>query len=394
MNKKTLFTTGMIAILIIAGLAWFFVFKPTTEETETGTKSIFSYFFPTSEEEPTPITLTPPISRISPTSPNTATKQGTLTQLTFLPISGATFNNDSGRARYLEKITGHVYEVDPSGNNKKQITITTIPKTFKASWSTDPSQAVIKYFDDQNEIELVRTFLASFSTTTEGVFLPSNTSSVAISPNKNQIFYLLKNSETKGILSSFENTNKKEIFTSSFTEFTASWPQESTITLLTKPSASTEGYLYKLSPLSGLFSKIIGGIKGLTILCSPTNDKILYSESAKNTLSTKVYDISEKNSVSFGINTLPEKCLFSAIDEEKVFCATPRSLPTADYPDDWYQGLLLFSDRIWQINLESGTTQIISSEVSFDAINLFTNKEETYLFFQNKENLTLWSLRL
>ena len=95
-----------------------------------------------------------------------------------------------------------------------------------------------------------------------------------------------------------------------------------------------------------------------------------------------------------GLKTLPEKCLFSAINTDIIYCAIPRNIPKSDYPDDWYQGLFFFSDTLWQINLSSGAKKMILDEEDFDIINIFSDEKENYLFFQDKRNSTLWSFKL
>ena len=95
-----------------------------------------------------------------------------------------------------------------------------------------------------------------------------------------------------------------------------------------------------------------------------------------------------------GITTLPEKCVFSKTDENKIYCAVPISMPSAKYPDEWYQGLISFSDNLWQINVNTGIAKIIFYKSDFDITNLFTDKNENYLFFTNKKDSTLWSLQI
>ena len=63
-------------------------------------------------------------------------------------------------------------------------------------------------------------------------------------------------------------------------------------------------------------------------------------------------------------------------------------------------GEISFSDEIWRINLENGsTTKIINptnviSGGEMDAIKLSLDENEDYLFFVNKKDSYLWKLDL
>ena len=51
------------------------------------------------------------------------------------------------------------------------------------------------------------------------------------------------------------------------------------------------------------------------------------------------------------IASMTEKCVWSN-DDSVIYCGVPVDLPSgATYPDDWYQGAVHFSDRIWKIQV-------------------------------------------
>jgi hypothetical protein len=386
MNKKTLIIlASAIGLIIIIG----FLFLRLKGEKKENGSSFISRLFPESQEK----SALPPDKEAKVTTENgkAAKEEKTLTQLTSSAVSGAAFHAQSGKVRYFEKATGHLYEINPDGTDRKKISITTIPGVFKVRWSPDASGAILQYIEE----DVARTFVVpALATSTEGVLLPTTTSEVAISPSGDSIFYLMENKETEGIVASWENQNKKEILTLPIGEFTTAWPQSDLITLLTKPSALFNGYLYKLNPTNGSLTKLLGEAKGLTILYSPHENKIIYSQSANKDLTTKIYNLHTKESIDLGAKTLPEKCLFSDLNTDRIYCAVPRTLPTADYPDDWYQGLISFSDNLWEINTLTGTAKIIFSENFLDITDLFSDAEENYLFFVNKKDSTLWSFKL
>ena len=269
----------------------------------------------------------------------------------------------------------------------------------------------IRYFEDPNNIlgrlsvkyflasivDLVKTASDSSATTTElkGVFLPSSVLTVTVSPTEDKVFYLNSSGDiTNGVTADFENKKQKNIFASSFGEFNASWPNKDIITLLTKPSASVGGYLYFLNPSTKFVKRVTGDIKGLTALVSPKGDKIIYSQSANKSFKTKIFDVKERSSEDFTFAALPEKCVWGKEGSDMIYCAAPETRPSADYPDEWYQGTVSFDDAIWSKDFLTGETKLLAEKFGADMVNLILSAGEDYLIFTNRKDGTLWSLKL
>jgi len=396
MNKKTIIISAIIIILILMiGGVWLFYRNKPAEEIP----AIISGLFPSAGEKNIQGLTGPSGNEELPSgqNQNQVLKQGNLIQLSSNAISGAA--GASTTVRYIEKSTGHIYEINPDGQNRQRLSNTTILKTFESFWSLAANKLIIRYFEEssvvQNSLLSVKTFSSTISTTTQGIFLPQSITSVTVSPNEDKIFYLISTEgTTMGISANFENKNQKNIFNSSFGEFNVSWPKNDMITLLTKPSAFSEGFFYSLNPQTGKLGKIIGEIKGLTALLSSDGTRVIYSESNNKSLETKIFNLKQQTSSDFDLKTLPEKCVWSKSNKDIVYCAVPDNFPQGDYPDDWYQGLVSFKDSIWQKNFSTGETNILISETNVDVINPFLTKDENYLIFTNKENNTLWSLKL
>lgn len=388
----------IILLLIIGGFYWFYAGKPAEERP-----AIISILFPSAGEKTIEGLPGPSADGSLPSGgelPAGVVVGKNLIQLTSNAISGA--GMASATVRYIEKSTGHIYEINPDGQNRRRLSNTTILKTYESFWSPTANKVIIRYFEEssavQNSFLSPKTFSLTISTTgttTQGVFLPQSIGATTVSLNEDKIFYLVPSGEmTQGITASFENKNQKNIFSSSFGEFNVGWPKNDTITLLTKPSAFSKGFFYSLNPQTGKFGKIIGEIKGLTALLSPDGTRVIYSESSGKSLETKIFNLKQQTSSDFDLKTLPEKCAWSKINKDIIYCAVPNEFLSGDYPDDWYQGIISFSDSVWQKDFSTGQTKILINEINTDAINPFLSKDEKYLIFTNKENNTLWSLKL
>jgi hypothetical protein len=393
MTKKTL----TILIIAAAGIVVvLFLILGRGADDGAGESGFLSRFFPTGGQtpiEPRPLTETPPEDDLD-ADLISQRAQAELIQLTQTAVSGATFINE--KIRYIEKSTGHLYEMGPDGEEKNRLSNTTIPSIFEVIWSKNASSSILRILDESGN--KAKNFAASFDgSSTQGIFITQEITSITSSPEQNKIFYIFPSgSKSIGIQADFENKNQKEIINTPFGEFLADWPEKNTLALLTKPSGLAEGFLYKFDLKKNAFRKLLGGMKGLTAKLSPDAEKVVYSESAPNGLATSIWDISESRKINLNIKTLAEKCIFSNISENIIYCAVPVFLPSKiTLPDDWYQGNISFSDRIWQIDIKTGESKILMDNTNnLDIIDIILSPKENYILFTNKKDATLWRLRL
>ncbi|KKS65976.1 MAG: hypothetical protein UV36_C0038G0004 [Parcubacteria group bacterium GW2011_GWC2_42_6] len=94
---------------------------------------------------------------------------------------------------------------------------------------------------------------------------------------------------------------------------------------------------------------------------------------------------------------MADKCVWSK-DGVTIFCALPQKMTTnAVWPDDYYKGLVVLEDDFYKIDLSASTKTKIagsSTETGYDAQDLFLSPKEDYLFFVNKKDGLLYSLKL
>lgn len=296
--------------------------------------------------------------------------------------------------RYMRANNGHVYQtyLDTQANGK--ISNSTIPEIYEGIFASKPNNIIYRLLgDDSTTIKTIYGTLGG----KEGVFLPDNISDILISPNGNNFFYLLPNSNgSMGVVGSFVDKNKTTLLNSTFSEWLSQWPTNQTIFLTTKASYDAEGYMYVLPTTKGSLKKVLGGIKGLTTLVSPSGDKVLYSSTTDQGPRLYIYTISRQTTTPLSLYGLPEKCVWSW-DSIRVYCAIPNTIDGNSYPDLWYQGVTSFTDKFVRINSEINTTGEIANssyEKPIDGIKLIVDDTEKTLFFINKKDKTLWSLNL
>ncbi|MEK9182789.1 MAG: hypothetical protein AAB809_01780 [Patescibacteria group bacterium] len=310
----------------------------------------------------------------------------------------------------MARATGNIYQTFADKIEERKFSGTLIPKVYEAYFGNQGESVVMRYLKgDEKTIEtfvsiLPKEYLGGDATENneiKGSFLPNNVKDISLSSDTTKIFYLFESESDLvnsiiGTTLNLSDNKKVQIFDSSFTEWLSFWPNNKIITLTTKPSASTPGYMYKIDGTGKNLTKILGDINGLTTLTSPNGKLVLWSD---NNLTSHIYHMDTKGSDLLGIKTLPEKCVWGRISDV-VYCAVPKLIDAGLYPDAWYQGEVSFSDQIWKIDIETGNATMIEDPTTtpggedIDGIKLALNESEDYLFFVNKKDSFLWELEL
>ncbi len=328
-----------------------------------------------------------------------------LRQVTTVPTAGGVVfeKSDKSYIRYMERAKGNVYETDATSIKAVRLSNNTIPQIYGALWNKTGSNLIARFLKDGSTIQ-------TFSATVvpkgngegelRGEYLTSDIKDLALSPSGTQISYLVNNPDgVSGILASFDGRKKVQIFDSPLSEWLLDWPKEDIVTVTSKAGAGSNGLLMFINTGTGKKDVILSGIGGLTTLTNSDASKVLYSVSSQGTLSAKLFDVTSKLSSIFSFTTLPEKCVWSHLKKNVVYCAVPESLPSATYPDSWYQGIVSLRDEIWKIDVGTGVPEFImnlgdQSKTSIDAESLSLNSKENFILLINKNDLTLWEIQL
>lgn len=294
--------------------------------------------------------------------------------------------------RYVERATGHVYQMYLDTKITGKISNSTIPSVYETIFDGKANSLIYRYISPEDK-NVITSFLATLGG--KSGFLSENILQISLSPDKSKFFSIIKNANgVLGIIKSFDETKTNQVFNSAFTEWLPQWVTEQNIYLTTKPSYLVEGSVFSLNTTNGTLSKIFGGIKGLTTLANNDGTSILYGASLDNGPKLNVFNVKNHTSLELDKYGLPEKCIWSS-DNINVYCAVPATIVGTQYPDSWYQGTVSFNDMFIKINTQTSDTTTIANTNDggqIDAINLFLNKDENKIFFTNKKDYTLWSL--
>lgn len=294
--------------------------------------------------------------------------------------------------RFIEKATGHVFDSSPDGETQTRISNTTIPHIIDAEWSRDASGVIIRYRDG-NEIKIASSrFIES---KTDGVFLPAGILSWSYAPEQNRIFYTVKSTnDIIGIAANSDNTAQSQIMRLPESDFLVRWYAPREISFVSRPSAVSSGFLYRYNIDKGAFEKLLGDIPGLEIVWSNDKTQILFSRYNQSTKKPDLFILHIKTGVidDLGTQGLAQKCAW--FNATTIYCALPTTITENAYPDAWYKGTVAFNDRIWWVNTATFQKTIVKNLSNMDVSRILADPKNSYLYFQNKKDGTLWSLQL
>lgn len=376
------------------------------------TLAVYNIFFsgktPVETSAPTSSSALPSGSETAGATPTQTSSSGTPqnsvspSTLKIKPISqvsvyGAAIGVDGQTVKYFSRANGHVFQSDFDGLNLKEISSVTLTGLVKAVWSPD-KEKVIGVFSDSGGI---KKYFYDY-TDNQSSLLNSNMGYVAWSPDSKQIAYQFTpatSDESTISIANPDGSNWKDIFKTRLDNLIVEWPIKEKVSLRTQVSGLSQGLLYAIDSASGDFTRVLSDIYGLNVKWSPQGDKILYSKTSsygKNP-SLMLTDETGASSKDLALAGLVDKCVWSK-DDRTVYCGLPQEMnPNATWPDDYYKGLVALKDDFYKINLETGEkTKILGStdEFSYDAQDLFLSPKEDYLFFTNRSNGLLYSLKL
>jgi len=314
-------------------------------------------------------------------------------------IYSPTLTTDKKQVIYYLRSNGNIWQSDFDGANLSQVSSVFLENLIKVLWSPDKSKEITIFEDGLGNVSK---YLYDHATN-KALPLNKYTNYVVWSPDGKKIAYQYQNDFTNENTISLANpdgSNYSILLKTRMKDLALEWPKGSEIYLQEKASGLVPSSLYFLNSLNKTFSEVLPNINGLSVKWSIDGSKILYSQTATSGKSINLFIANRNgsNPKSLSIATMVEKCAWLQ-DSRYIYCAIPKNIAEAKIlPDDFYKGTFLADDDFFKINTETGEkTKILEdSQMSetYDADDLFLPVDESYLFFVNKTNGLLYSIKL
>lgn len=441
----------LIALLIIAGAAyWYFFMKAGTGGVGGGIDTPGGFVpldRPGGSFGGDPGTVEPgqPGGSVSTTTlPGTALKIPTLRLLSDTPVGGygaSTTGKINGPiassttvVRWVDRGRGNIYEALGNTLDIATLSNTVVPKIYESLWNKNLTGFIAfgitedSDYDEGDDVlsgvyaNLVKRVIPRVATTTsttspqttsattantltpyelKGKSLPENILTYAISPKKDKLFLLVNEGGSgAGYTMNFDGSSAVKIFTTPLTQVNVEWPTDTTLAITTKGAADSQGFLYFVDAKTGVWKKVLGPLPGLSTKTSTDAKRVFISAAGSaNNIVSSIYNVTDGTGTDAVVRTLADKCVWGNFYKEMVYCAVPSQPIPGTYPDDWYIGTVSFVDKVWALNAATGEIKLISSIVDtsdrvVDVFNLGLDDRDDFLFFMNKNDLSLWSLDL
>lgn len=415
MNKRTIIIFIVVAGLLAGGLFWYF------SKINSATPNQISIFPGGSTSTGTGHTATPGTGSTNGENgsfvPSAGSVPPRLYQLHGAPVAGAGFaltKDKKGQVintsvRYIERGLGNIFETNLATYKESRIVNETRPHLSEALWGNNGNSVVVRFVDDVTSgviishiVNIKAPSLSNSTSTldtpsgflpTEEVYLPDSVPFMSMAEdNSDSLFYL---NGKNGLVTTSTNAAASNIFSSVFTEWLPQYPNQKLVTLTTRPSADVPGHMFFVDTKTKAVTKVLGNINGLTTLTNHDGKLVLYSETKDNAPQLSLYDVTKKISIPLYLRALPEKCVWGIKNPTLAYCAVPQTVPQGTYPDQWYQGVVSFSDNIWVIDSTTYDSHKIltpsDNKVSqLDITNLSISPDDSYLIFTNKIDFTPW----
>lgn len=326
-----------------------------------------------------------------------------------VPASGFKRLNEDGLVvRFIERATGHLYEVAVEEETPKRILNITIPRIQEAKWFNNGDNLIIRYLSSENSI--IETFSARLKSDTEdeensvsldGIFLPSDITSLAPSPDGKRIAYVQKSDTGAGVVvSNTEGGSGVELYRSRFKSFRIEWNNPQRIVLTSAPHSETSGVSLAFAVESGN-QKLLAESSAGSFTASTNKDLsyTVFSEEKDDVVRLYSRDQAKDTVIDLNVSTLMEKCMWSNISTVTLYCFVPNKLIIPGNIIAWNQGGGNFGDNLWKIDVSTGDADFLMHidkeySVYLDAIEPSISDNDSYITFINKADLTTWLLRL
>ncbi|OJI08646.1 MAG: hypothetical protein COV08_03685 [Candidatus Vogelbacteria bacterium CG10_big_fil_rev_8_21_14_0_10_49_38] len=404
--KKTFIFILIAAILISLGVIGYLIFNQQKSGPTEQSTGLFNLFPLAGKQEPHETEISQDNqSGINQT--NNEPDSTTNLNLQQIKVGGlkVILVNGTQQTFFIDQKTGHLHTLD-NQNNLKRLTNFTWPGVDRVYWgqSADAWQIVMQR-ENGLKIETILNSLkitglseisdAENLTPVKTIPWLFDHSSLAVSPDGRRFVYLTKQTNGAGIiyLNDWILTKPVKIWESLLADWELSWPTEKAILVVDRPAYDYPGSAYLINLETKQVKRIISQINGLTAKLSPDGKNFIYAKSSLFGFGLYQYEVETEKSAPLDLKTLPEKCVWGK--SGLLYCAVPQTIPSGNYPDDWYQSKVSFKDNLWLIDLSQKITrQIHQPKGMYDLTSLAVNEETGWLYAINKRDQTLQTFSL
>ncbi len=409
--KKILLVGGLVGVCaLVLFTAWYFLFRQPTPTTNTQT--------------PYTINNSQTFTTNNPVGGGTPTTQGKVDQsavgdpntkifkVTDGPVAAAVFielrNPTTTLARYVMQDSGHVLELPLGvpGAIARVVSNTTVPGINNALW-VEQGRGLLLQYTDQGVIKTVYEEFATSSNKAATAspskiqFLPNNIIGISGAPSGTQIAYLMR-AKAGGVVAFTANpdgSKSSALFTFPLSQVLLSWPSQVALLLQTKSASGVPGMAYSVIAKTGSISPLVYA-NSLSATANQTFSKVVYQSTPGATRITYAHDIKSGRDLELPFNPFPERCVWSAVSTNTMYCAAPLDSTPTNYLDLWHQGLGSVADSIFAFEVGQALGKLVAFPGSkqggtADSIaSMALSSRNDYLLYTTRGVRALWGVHI
>lgn len=314
------------------------------------------------------------------------------------PVAGAGFimSGPTPILRYVERSTGHVFDVDPLTGAITRRTNRLIPEAYEAI--VGENDAVIHRTISAEG--LPETFVGQLATTTVDGFTPLT--GTDLGPTVREIAFtdtgIVFISETAEgakqlIEAEIDGSNPVERRILSAGDFRLTTLSDGRIILTEYPASGIPGYAYEVGTA---FAPLARTVPGLTLAARASSSAVLVGSDDGSKLSLAVRATKDASLLPLEIATLADKCVWDPGVGLIAYCAVPRVTPPG-FLTNWHRGTVHTSDVWHLVDAGAGKSEKffdIREDDAIDVENPMMDAGGNYLAFMNARDKSLWLLRI
>jgi hypothetical protein len=339
-----------------------------------------------------------------PVNETPSTSNARLWEVSQVPVAGFGWVGSSTQPvlYFVERSSGNVLEANTNGEVVMRLTDTLRPKIYQALISRDGS-VIERSIDDSGVIITFAGVAASSTDSTstpdslQGNTLPQGISAIAADQSTDTLYFALPGAAGISVVSTnWSGAKQKTLFSSSIEGWHLLAPGGGTLVLLQDPLDNVNGYAYSVQKTGAL--SLLAEAPGLTVL-PRSSGALIFGSSSNGTLSLYAQPAANAVPSLLSIRTIADKCAWAPGAALVAYCAVPQSVPSQQFLDDWYKGIVHTSDQLYEVDASAASTTLFYSpqndtSAALDVEDMSVDPSGQYIAFINAADQSFWVLRI
>jgi hypothetical protein len=322
------------------------------------------------------------------------------------PIAGFSFLAGSTTIRYVERSTGHVYDVNPTTGSATRITKELLPKVYDAG-IIGTTGVLLRMLNEEGVAVML---LGTLGTTTSDGFRELTTSnlgatvrSAAASPTLPEIVMLAEGEGNTAHLlrADADGGSPRPLLSLGVSGFAIDWPADGRLFLAELPASGVRGNAYEV--VGGGLVPVLRGVSGLMMLPRASSNSILFSSDDGSRVRLFARSSASSSATELSLQTIADKCAWAPAVRSTTtptllaYCAAPQDAPGANFLHNWLRGAVHTADAWFTIDVSAGKAEqffIPETSVALDVERPMVDTSGEYIAFMNARDKSLWVLKI